>query len=93
MNTIAEIVQKLGSPAKRLYQEGIPYHAYLTELTWLWLLKIMPLVKPESSLPAHCNWETLTRKHGWQQLEYYQEIIAALYQVDDPDIAGIYAHA
>ena len=51
MNTIAEIVQKLGLLAKQLYQEGISYHAYLTELTWLWLLKIMPTVKPENNFP------------------------------------------
>jgi type I restriction enzyme M protein len=93
MNTIAEIVQKLGSPAKRLYQEGIPYHAYLTELTWLWLLKIMPLVKPGNSLLTHWNWETLIQQHGWQQLEYYQQVILALSQINDVDIAGIYAHA
>jgi len=94
MNTIAEIVQKLGSPAKRLYQEGIPYHAYLTELTWLWLLKIMPTVKPGNTFsPTHRSWETLTQKQGWQQLEYYQEIISQLRQVNDPQIAGIYAHA
>lgn len=93
MNTIAEIVQKLGSPAKRLYQEGIPYHAYLTELTWLWLLKIMPLVKPGNSSLAHWNWETLLQQHGWQQLDYYQKVISALCQVNDGDIAGIYAHA
>ena len=93
MNTIAEIVQKLGLLAKQLYQEGISYHAYLTELTWLWLLKIMPTVKPENNLPTHWNWETLTQKPSWQQLEYYQEIISALGQINDADIAGIYAHA
>ncbi len=94
MNTIAEIVQKLGSLAKRLYQEGIPYHAYLTELTWLWLLKIMPMIKPGNTFSsAYCSWETLTQKQGWQQLEYYQEIISKLRQVSDPQIAGIYAHA
>jgi type I restriction enzyme M protein len=93
MNTIAEIVQKLGLSAKQLYQEGIPYHAYLTELTWLWLLKIMPIIKPGDSLLTYWNWETLTQQHGWQQLKYYQEIISALGQINDADIAGIYAHA
>ncbi len=91
MNTIAEITQQLWKPANSLCQEGIPYHAYLTDLTWLLFLKIAPVYA--SHLPDHLTWEALIQKKGGEQYQYYQKLIKEMGNVSDPHIAGIYAHA
>ena len=94
MNTIAEIAQQLWAPAKRLHQEGLSYHAYLTELTWLLFFKTASTLSgAEHLLPTHLSWDALIQKTGRQQLEYYQKILTTLGQLNDPYLAGIYAHA
>ncbi len=92
-NTIAEITQKLWTPAKRLHQEGLSFHTYLTELTWLLFLKIAPALGKASFVPTHFSWLTLISKPGREQYEYYQRFIKEMSLVNDPNIAGIYAHA
>lgn len=92
MNAITDVVQQLWAPAKPLYQEGIAYHAYITELTWLLFLKIAPVLDKAKCIPAHLSWEMLIHKQGNEQYEYYQEVIKELEQIADPYIAGIYAN-
>ncbi len=92
-NTIAEITQKLWTPAKRLYQEGLSYHTYLTELTWLLFLKIAPALGKSSIVPTHFSWLTLISKAGREQYEYYQRFLKEMTKVNDPNIAGIYTLA
>ncbi len=93
IDTIADITQKLWEPAKDLHQDGLSYHAYLTELTWLLFLKIAPALGEASHLPKDLSWQALIHKSGTEQYEYYQTVIKELGQISDPYIAGIYAHA
>jgi len=93
INTIADIAQKLIAPAKHLAMEGIPIHAYVTDLTWLLFLKIANLLGEVNHVPAHLNWNMLIHKRGKEQYEYYQKIIKELGQHREPYIAGLYAHA
>jgi type I restriction enzyme M protein len=92
-NTIAEITQKLWTPAKLLHQEGLSFHTYLTELTWLLFLKIAPALGKASLLPTHFSWLTLISKLDREQYEYYQRFLNEMSVVNDPNIAGIYADA
>ena len=93
MNTIIDFAQKLMVPAKDLLKEGLPIHAYLTELTWLLFFKIAPILGKSPLMPSDYRWELLIQKSGIEQYSYYQEVINAVSQVSDPHIAGIYAHA
>ncbi|MEN8217585.1 MAG: N-6 DNA methylase [Pseudomonadota bacterium] len=90
MNTIANIAETLWAPATHLHTEGLSYHAYLTELTWLLLLKIAPAI---GSVPVHLSWESLIHKQGKEQYEYYQKVIKEMRKSVAPLLAGIYAHA
>jgi len=93
MDIITDIAQQLCVPAKQLHQEGISYYNYLTELSWLLLLKIVPYLGDASRVPSHLSWEILIQKSGQEQYEYYQNAIQELSQVTVPHIAGIYTHA
>ncbi len=91
MNTIGNIAQTLWAPATHLHTEGLSYHAYLTELTWLLLLKIAPTIG--NSVPVHLSWKTLLHKPDTKKYKYYQYVLNKMGEVSDPHIAGIYAHA
>jgi len=91
METIANIAQKLLMPFK--YLGDIPIHTYLTELTWLLLLKIAPILDETQHIPKHLTWKILTHKQGIEQYEYYQKVIKELSYNRNPCIAGIYANA
>jgi len=93
MNTIINFAQKLIRPAKDLQKEGLPIHAYLTELTWLLFFKMAPILGKLHLMPSDYRWELLIQKSGIEQYNYYQEVIKILSQASDPYIAGLYAHA
>lgn len=90
ISTLINIAQTLWAPATHLHTEDLSYHGYLTDLTWLLLLKIAPTIR---SVPAHLSWDTLIHKQGQKQYEYYQKIVKEMGKVSDPHVAGIYAHA
>lgn len=87
---MTEIAKILWQPAYALSQEGIPYHNYLTELTWLWLLKIAPAYGVTTT---QFNWDVLISQTGKHQYTYYKKALTALQQVPDPHLAGIFKHA
>jgi type I restriction enzyme M protein len=87
---MTEIAKALWKPAKDLYRKGVSYDDYLTELTWLWLLKVAPTYGVTTS---SFNWDVLISQTGQQQYNYYKKALAALEQVRDPFIAGIFRHA
>jgi type I restriction enzyme M protein len=92
-NSIADIAQKLIIPSKHLVMEGIPIHAYLTELTWLLFLKIAPALDEKNRIPTDFNWDSLINKRGEEQFAHYQEIIKALEKHSEPRVAGLFAYA
>ncbi len=93
MDIITDIAKQLCVPAKQLHQEGISYYNYLTELSWLLFLKIVPYLGDERRVPSHLSWDSLIQKSGKEQYEYYQNAIQELGEVADPHIAGIYTDA
>ena len=58
------IVQKLWSLCNILRGDGISYHEYIAELTYLLFLKIAEETGTEDLLPDGCRWKDLVSFNG-----------------------------
>lgn len=67
-----EIVQKLWNLCHVLRDDGITYHEYITELTYLLFLKMAKETRTEAQLPKGRRWDDLTAKEGLDQLNFYR---------------------
>ena len=79
MNT-QEIVQRLWNLCHVLRDDGITYHQYVTELTYLLFLKMAEEQggKVEGQLPKGYRWKDLTAKDGVEQLAFYRGMLLHL---------------
>lgn len=78
-----ETVQKLWNASKSLQGGGVSYYEYVTELTYLLLLKMLEEVsrdgkKLEEQLPADCRWGALKRQEGETRLLFYRQLLVKL---------------
>jgi len=78
-----ETVQKLWNASKSLQGGGVSYYEYVTELTYLLLLKMLSEVsrdgkKLEQRLPAKYRWGALKKREGEERLQYYRTLLTAL---------------
>jgi len=78
-----ETVQKLWNASKSLQGGGVSYYEYVTELTYLLLLKMLAEVKRdgkllEERLPANCRWAALKKKEGEERLIFYRNLLVTL---------------
>lgn len=78
MTTTQDIVAKLWSLCHVLRDDGITYHEYVTELTFLLFLKMMKETAQESLLPQGYRWDDLTSKDGVEQLAFYRALLVHL---------------
>src|SRR6476659_9350228 len=91
-----EIVAKLWNLCNVLRDDGITYSDYVTELTFLLFLKMLAETGHEGRLPAEYRWETLARRQGLDQLEYYRQLLLDLgnsKKSTDPLVLAIFADA
>ena len=77
MNT-QEIVQKLWNLCNVLRDDGITYHEYVTELTYILFLKMAKETGAESHIPEAHRWDVLVKKSGLELKEYYQKLLTEL---------------
>ena len=77
MNT-QEIVQKLWNLCNVLRDDGITYHEYVTELTYILFLKMAKETGAEAHIPEAYRWDVLARKSGLELKEYYQQLLTEL---------------
>lgn len=77
MNT-QEIVQKLWNLCNVLRDDGITYHEYVTELTYILFLKMAKETGAESHIPEAYRWDVLVKKSGLELKEYYQKLLTEL---------------
>ena len=63
MNT-QEIVSKLWNLCNVLRDDGITYHQYVTELTYILFLKMAKETGVEEKLPEGYRWDELVNKSG-----------------------------
>lgn len=77
MNT-NDLGAKLWSLCHVLRDDGIVYHKYLAELSYLLFLKIADETGAESELPMGCRWRDLRERAGLGMVGFYRVMLTRL---------------
>lgn len=93
MTSTQDIVAKLWSLCHILRDDGITYHQYVTELTFLLFLKMMQETQQEGQLPKGYRWSDLESKDGVEQLAFYRELLVHLGNEGRGKVRQIFANA
>ncbi|MDQ0163979.1 class I SAM-dependent DNA methyltransferase [Aeribacillus alveayuensis] len=88
-----EIVQKLWNLCNVLRDDGITYHQYVTELTYLLFLKMMKETGQEYMIPEKYRWDSLVEKDGIELKEHYQQLLLDLGKEENELLKQIYTDA
>lgn len=88
-----EIVQKLWNLCNVLRDDGITYHQYVTELTYLLFLKMMKETNNEGILPQQYRWDSLQERHGLELTNHYRQLLLDLGRDGHEIIKQIYMNA
>lgn len=91
--TTQEIVQKLWNLCNVLRDDGITYHQYVTELTYILFLKMMKETEQEGQIPEGYRWDDLVQKTGTELKNFYRQLLLDLGQKGQGKIKQIYANA
>lgn len=76
--TNAEIVSKLWNLCNVLRDDGITYHQYVTELTYILFLKMAKETGTEKNIPEAYRWDALKIKEGMELKRFYEELLREL---------------
>ena len=93
MTTTHDIVAKLWGLCHVLRDDGITYHQYVTELTYLLFLKMAQETSTEAQIPAGYRWADLVAKDGIDQLDAYRLALVYLGSNGGQRVQDIYASA
>ncbi|HEY1381126.1 MAG TPA: N-6 DNA methylase [Gemmataceae bacterium] len=93
MSTTQDIVAKLWNLCHVLRDDGITYHQYVTELTYLLFLKMMKETGQEGQLPKAYRWDDLADKEGVEQLNFYRSLLVHLGSEGSGLVRTIFANA
>lgn len=74
MNT-QEIVSKLWNLCNVLRDDGITYHQYVTELTYILFLKMAKETDTEEHIPEAYRWDKLKAQSGIELKRFYKELL------------------
>lgn len=88
-----DIVQKLWNLCNVLRDDGITYHQYVTELTYLLFLKMAKETETEGQLPKGYRWSDIESKDGVEQLTFYRELLLYLGTHGSSRVQAIYVNA
>lgn len=89
MNT-QEIVSKLWNLCNVLRDDGITYHQYVTELTYILFLKMAKETGTEEKLPEAYRWDILKSKSGIELKTFYKELLNHLGEETTGRVQQIY---
>lgn len=89
MNT-QEIVNKLWNLCNVLRDDGITYHQYVTELTYILFLKMAKETGVEDNIPEAYRWDKLKKRSGLELRTFYKELLTHLGEDCDGRIREIY---
>ena len=92
MNT-QEIVAKLWNLCNVLRDDGITYHQYVTELTYILFLKMAKETGSEENIPAGYRWDDLLARKGLELMAFYKELLDYLGEKCTGRIQEIYKGA
>ena len=94
MNTIThDIVAKLWNLCNILKDDGVSYHQYVIELTYLLFLKMAKETNTESQLPDGYRWDDLEGKAAHERLEFYKLLLIHLGSRGSTLVKEIFANA
>lgn len=88
-----EIVQKLWNLCNVLRDDGITYHQYVTELTYLLFLKMMKETGQEYIIVEQYRWDELVQKEGIELKEFYRQLLLDLGKSDNELLQEVYTDA
>ena len=91
--TTREIVAKLWNLCNVLRDDGITYHQYVTELTYILFLKMAGETGTESAIPEACRWDVLAAKSGIELKHVYKRVLAELSENGTGRVREIYQGA
>jgi type I restriction enzyme M protein len=77
-NVTQDIVGKLWNLCNILRGDGVTYHQYVTELTYLLFLKMAKETGTESQLPKGYRWDDLENMNVQGRLEFYKKMLIDL---------------
>lgn len=94
MSTIThDIVQKLWNLCNILKDDGVTYHQYVTELTYMLFLKMAEEIGAEDQLPEGYRWDDLERQSPPDRLEFYKKLLIHLGSHGSKLVNEIFANA
>jgi len=88
-----DIVAKLWNLCNVLKDDGVTYHQYVTELTYLLFLKMAEETEQEDKLPKGYRWCDLVEKPAPDRLEHYRIMLIHLGTQGFRQVREIYANA
>ena len=91
-----DIVGKLWNLCNVLKDDGVTYHQYVTELTYLLFLKMAKETGQEQGLPEEWRWDALETLDGPKQMKHYQLLLLELGSSESgssPLVQEIYSNA
>ncbi|AKV04341.1 Type I restriction-modification system, DNA-methyltransferase subunit M [Labilithrix luteola] len=93
MPSTQDIVQKLWNLCNVLRDDGITYHQYVTELTYLLFLKMAKETETETQIPKAYRWDELAKRDGIELLNFYKKLLVDLGSDGSSRVGAIYANA
>jgi type I restriction enzyme M protein len=91
--TPPEIVSKLWALCNVLRDDGIVYHQYVTELTYLLFLKLAKETGSEEQIPAEHRWDSMRSHRGAALLEQYKIALIRLGRSGSSRLDAIFENA
>ena len=91
--TTQEIVSKLWNLCNVLRDDGITYHQYVTELTYILFLKMAKETGAEEQIPEVYRWDQLTGKSGLELKKFYKDLLSHLGENGTGRVREIYQGA
>ncbi len=88
-----EIVNKLWNLCNVLRDDGITYHQYLNELTFILFLKMAEETGNEEDIPEGYRWKDLNSKEGIELANFYRELLLHLGTKGKDRVQKIYNNA
>lgn len=93
MPATQDIVAKLWNLCHVLRDDGVTYHQYVTELTFLLFLKMAKETENENQLPKGLRWDDLRDKDGTELLDFYKKLLVDLGSKGRGRVQQIFANA
>lgn len=92
-NITQDIVARLWNLCNVLKDDGVTYHQYVTELTYLLFLKMAKETNTEAQLPDGYRWDDLESKSAPERLDFYRKALIHLGSNGSLLVREIFANA